>query len=98
MSKGYQVIGEGDHFRIMKNKKSIISTSKIKTKHGFVVSIDPKHELNNITYDLMHQRLSHPGKDTTLKYEQILGEKYQQTYHRYSLVKNVPYTRVNSRT
>ena len=75
MAKGYQIIGEGDHFRITKNKKIIISTSKIKTKHGFVVRIDPKHELNNITYDLMHQRLGHPGKDTTLKSAQILGEK-----------------------
>ena len=74
MAKGYQVIGEGDHFRITKNNKSIISTSKIKTKHGFVVSIDPNHELNNITYDLMHQSLGHPGKDTTLKSAQILGE------------------------
>ena len=74
MAKGYQVIGEGDHFRITKNKKSIISTSKIKTKHGFVVIIDPKNELNNITYDLIHQRLGHPGKDTTFKSSQILGE------------------------
>ena len=60
MAKGYQVIGEGDHFCITKDNKSIISTSKIKTKQGFVVSIDPKYELNNITYDLMHQRLGHP--------------------------------------
>ena len=74
MSKGYQVIGEGDHFQITKNKKSIISTSKIKTKHGFVVIIDPKHELNNITYDIIHQRLDHPGNDTTIKSSQILGE------------------------
>ena len=75
MSKVYQVIGEGDNFRIIKDHKSIISMSKIKTKHGFVVSIDPKHELNNITYDLMHQRLGHPGKDTTINSDQILGEK-----------------------
>ena len=75
MAKGYQVIVEGYHFRITKNNKSIISTSKIITKHGFVISIDPKHELNNITYDLMHQRLGHPGRDTTLKSAQILGEK-----------------------
>ena len=75
MSKGYQVIGEGDHFCITKKKKSIISTSKIKNKHGFVVSIYPRHELNNITYDLMHQRLGHPGKYTTIKSAQILGEK-----------------------
>lgn len=32
MSKGYQLIGEGDHFLITKDNKSIISTSKIKTK------------------------------------------------------------------
>ena len=75
MAKGYQVIGEGDHFRITINKKIIISTSKIKTKHGFVIIIDPKNELNNITYDLMHQLLGHPGKDTTIKSDQILGEK-----------------------
>ena len=75
MDKGYQVIGEGEHFSITKNKKSIISTSKIKTKHGFVVIIDPKHEMNNITYDLMHKSLGHPGKDTTIKSAQILGEK-----------------------
>ena len=42
MAKGYQVIGEGYHFRIIKDNKSIISTSKIITKHGFVVIIDPK--------------------------------------------------------
>ena len=30
MTKGYQVIGEGDHFLIIKDNKSIISTSKIK--------------------------------------------------------------------
>ena len=41
MSKGYQVIGEGDQFRITKNNQSIISTSKIKTKHGFVVRLEP---------------------------------------------------------
>ena len=75
MAKGYQVIGEGDHFRITKNQKSIISTSKIKTKHGFVVRIDPKYELNNITYDLMHKRLGHPRKYTTIKSAEILVEK-----------------------
>ena len=75
MSKGYQVIGEGDHFLIIKDNKSIISTSKIKTKHGFVVSIYPKYDLNNITYDLMHQWLVHPGKNATLKSAEILGEK-----------------------
>ena len=32
MEKGYQVIGEGDDFCITKDNKSIISTSKIKTK------------------------------------------------------------------
>ena len=75
MAKGYQVIGEGDHFLITKDNKSIISTSKIKTKNGFVLSIDPKYELNNINYDLIHQRLGHPGKNNMLNSEEILGEK-----------------------
>ena len=79
MSKCYQVIGERDHFRITKDNNSIISTSKIKTKHGFVVSIDPKYELNNITNYLMHQRLGHPGKNTTFKSSELLGENISKS-------------------
>ena len=75
MEKRYQVIGEGDNFRITKDNKSIISKSKIKTKHGFLVIIDPKYDLNKITYDLMHQHLGHPGRNTTIKSSELLGEK-----------------------
>ena len=75
MSKGYQLIVEGDHFLITNNNKSIISKSKIKTKHGFVVIINTKYDLNNITYDLIHQHLGHPGRNTTIKSSELLGEK-----------------------
>ena len=44
MDKGYQIIGEGDNFRIIKNQKSIISMSKIKIKHGFVESQIMQHK------------------------------------------------------
>ena len=75
MSKGYQVIGEGDHFRITKDNQSIISISKIKTKHLFIVILDQKYEQKNITYDLMHQRLGQLGRNNTYNLSEILGEK-----------------------
>ena len=48
---------------------------KIKTKHIFVVNLDPKYDQNNITYDLMNQRLVHTGRNTTYKSAEILVEK-----------------------
>ena len=41
--------------------QKIISMSKIKTKNILIVSLQTKNELNNITYDLIHQCLDHPG-------------------------------------
>ena len=75
MYKGYKVIGKGDQFKIIKDNQSIISSSKIKTKHGFIVRLEPKYEKRNITYDLMHQRLGHHGRNTTFKSSEILVEK-----------------------
>ena len=75
MSKGYKVIGKVDQFQIINNNKSIISTSKIKTKHIFVVILESKNDLNNITYDLIHQLIGHPGRNKTFKYAENFGEK-----------------------
>ena len=44
-------------------------------KHGFVVILESKNEINNITYDLIHQHLGHSGRNKTFKSAEILGEK-----------------------
>ena len=75
MYKIFKVIGKGDQFQIIKNNQSIISTSKIKTKHVFVVILEENNAMNNITYDLMHQCLGNPGKETIFKLSEIIGEK-----------------------
>ena len=60
MDKGYKIIEKVYQIQIIKNKKN--SISKIKTKNGFLISIQTKNELSNINYDLIYQRLVHHGK------------------------------------
>ena len=45
MDKGFKIFGNVDNIEIIKNKKWIILTSKIKTKHVFVVSIELRKKL-----------------------------------------------------
>lgn len=74
MYKVFKIIVKGENIQIINNNLNIIYKCKIKTKNGFIISLQTKNELNNINYDLIHQHLGHHGKKTTLKSSNMIVE------------------------
>ena len=75
--KGLKGFVKDDTIDIIKINNIIISTSMIKSRKLFVISLESNNnDNNNIIYNLMNQRLLHPGNNNTLKSSKIIGENF----------------------
>ncbi len=70
------MIVKDDYFTISKGNWQVKSNHQIGTENGFIISIKPERtvETTNITYNLMHKRLGHPGKNSTIETGKNIGE------------------------
>ncbi len=76
MSKGFKVMGQDNYFKITKGNWEVKTNHQIGTENGFIVSIKPEKivETTNITFDLFHKRLGHPGRNATIETGKDIGE------------------------